>query len=361
MTLEKGFSVKAPGRLCLFGEHSDYIGLNVIPAALDQSISISAHPRTDDVIHILYPNISQKDEFNSGEKVKYRHKRDYLRSAYNRILSLGGEISRGWNLEVSGDIPIAAGLSSSSALSVAAVKSFSFISGIEMSRMELVKQAFTAEVLEFGESGGMQDHLASVFGGVIHLDFSQDLIVTELPARIMGIVIGDSEEKKKDTVGDIRKIRTAAEEGFQILSELIEGFNRSTTPLDSVLDYIESLPSSCSETTETVLRNRDLTNKALGVLLQANPDLRTVGNMLNDHHRLLRDGLHRSTKKIERLISASIGAGALGCKINGSGGGGTMMALAPGHEKEVAKTIENVGGTPYIVEIGQGISLTISK
>ncbi|MHA2426264.1 MAG: hypothetical protein ACXAEF_15860 [Candidatus Thorarchaeota archaeon] len=61
------------------------------------------------------------------------------------------------------------------------------------------------------------------------------------------------------------------------------------------------------------------------------------------------------------MIDAARDAGALGCKINGSGGGGTMLAFAPGKEKEVAEAIRNAGGEAHIARIGQGASLTILK
>ena len=59
------------------------------------------------------------------------------------------------------------------------------------------------------------------------------------------------------------------------------------------------------------------------------------------------------------MIEAAYSAGAKGCKINGSGGGGTMMAYAIGKVDEVASAIEDVGGTVYIVKVGKGVTLTM--
>jgi galactokinase len=64
--------------------------------------------------------------------------------------------------------------------------------------------------------------------------------------------------------------------------------------------------------------------------------------------------LKRSTEKIETMITAAKSAGALGCKINGSGGGGTMLAYAPGKEIAVAEAIEETGGIPYRISIDSG-------
>jgi galactokinase len=70
---------------------------------------------------------------------------------------------------------------------------------------------------------------------------------------------------------------------------------------------------------------------------------------------MLRDHLGVSTPKIERMIAAAKEAGALGCKINGSGCGGTMIAYAPGAEEAVAVAIENAGGRAYIVKKSDGV------
>ena len=59
------------------------------------------------------------------------------------------------------------------------------------------------------------------------------------------------------------------------------------------------------------------------------------------------------------MIDAAYSAGASGCKINGSGGGGTMMAYAVGKVDEVVSAIQEAGGTAYIVTVGEGASLTI--
>jgi galactokinase len=105
------------------------------------------------------------------------------------------------------------------------------------------------------------------------------------------------------------------------------------------------------------LENRDLTQRAFGLLLNQIPDLEELGHLIDLHHSLLKRGLRRSTKKIEAMISAAKSAGALGCKINGSGGGGTMLAIAPGNETAVTMAIEDAGGVPYHVRVGSGAGI----
>jgi galactokinase len=233
------------------------------------------------------------------------------------------------------------------------------MAGRATSPAETAQAAYEAEVVEFGESGGMMDHFASAFGGLIHLDCGNNNALTRLPAMIDGIVIGDSKEKKADTVGDLRAIRSAAEEGYRLLGKRIRGFDNRRTSVERALHEAETLPESCRKVVTTTILNRDLTRRALKLLLYPRPDPVTLGDLIEEHHRLLRDGLGRSTEKIERMIAAAKEAGALGCKINGSGGGGTMMALSPGKEREVSEAIESVGGAVHVTRVGEGASVTL--
>ena len=356
-----GLRVHAPGRLCLFGEHSDYLGLDVIPAAIDLNIEINANIRDDQIVTVDCVDISDTDRFKLGKPLEYRHKRDYIRSAFNVLAREGIRPEQGLDLVVTGDIPIAAGLSGSSALTIASVMTIAHAAQYKLDRDRLVRLAHQAEVIEFDEGGGMQDHFASAYGGIIHLDLGHDYRVTNLPAKLFPIVIGDSCEKKEDTVGDIESIKSIVESEYGIISKKIGSFNRRTTPVNMVYELSHRKPSRDRRMAEATLRNRDLTQRAYRLLSEANPDPSEVGRMLKEHHEILRDGLERSTPKIEKMIHAAYEVGALGCKINGSGGGGTMMAYATGCEREVASAIQGAGGTAYIVEVGKRATITSAE
>jgi len=353
----KGFFVRAPGRVCLFGEHSDYLGLDVIAAAIDLVIEIIATPRDDNWIHVDYSDLEIVDKFSLDSELEYRNKRDYIRSSFNVMTRKGFKPKHGWNLRVSGNIPLAAGLSSSSAMTVAAIMAIAKISGREMSNENVASIAYDAEVLEFGESGGAMDHYASAVGGIIHVNMLNNY-VTQLPAKLGSIIIGDSGEKKKDTVGNLRYIRTTVEQEFEVIASKIESFDRRTTQVNRVHELRKSKPTKERSMAEAVLQNRDLTYRALRLLQEEKPNPKHIGDMLREHHEILRDALNRSTPKIERMIDAAYSAGARGCKINGSGGGGTMMAYCDGNEAEILSAINDVQGKAYIVKIGTGAAIT---
>jgi len=231
------------------------------------------------------------------------------------------------------------------------------LSGCKLKSEDVALRAYDSEVAEFGESGGNMDHFASAVGGVIHVNMKNNS-VSRLPARLDSIVIGDSEEKKKDTVGDLRYIRTTVEREYELISQKITSFDRRATPVNSVYELGRSRPTKERSMAEATLRNRDLTTRALRVLGNEEPNHQELGNMLREHHEILRDSLDRSTPKIEQMIKAAYSAGALGCKINGSGGGGTMMAYCVGNAAEIVSSITEVGGKAFVVKIGSGVTRT---
>ena len=102
------------------------------------------------------------------------------------------------------------------------------------------------------------------------------------------------------------------------------------------------------------IQNRDLLIKALTELEKDETNHVLIGALLTEHHTVLRDVLKVSTPKIESMLDAALDAGALGGKINGSGGGGCMFAYAPNNSEAIAEAIEKVGGKPYIVRADEG-------
>ncbi|MDI6829292.1 MAG: GHMP kinase, partial [Armatimonadota bacterium] len=128
------------------------------------------------------------------------------------------------------------------------------------------------------------------------------------------------------------------------------------TPRHEVMDLVDRLPEPSATKLKANLINRDITIEAMA-LFKGKPDPKKLGELLTKHHEQLRNGIRVSTPKIDSMLQAAIEAGALGGKINGSGGGGCMFAYAPGREKEVVEALERAGGKAYILTIDQGARL----
>ena len=114
--------VSAPGRICLFGEHSDYLGLPVMTMAINRRMTIHAFRRRDRKFRVLMPDIREEDIFTPSAKVSYHKERDYLRAGVNVLKRRGYRFPDGYDFLIRSDIPINSGTSSSSAMVVAWLK-----------------------------------------------------------------------------------------------------------------------------------------------------------------------------------------------------------------------------------------------
>ena len=110
--------VSAPGRICLFGEHQDFLGLAVVAAAIDRRIRIEGSPRADRLLRMDMPDIHRRDEIDLLRLIEYTKKRDYLRSCVNVLRRTGWDLRDGFDCTMTSTIPINAGVSSSSAMIV---------------------------------------------------------------------------------------------------------------------------------------------------------------------------------------------------------------------------------------------------
>ncbi|MEA3403015.1 MAG: galactokinase family protein [Armatimonadota bacterium] len=356
--MDRRVTVSAPGRICLFGEHQDFLGLSVIACAIDLDIRISGTPRSDTRFAIDMPDIDMRDEFDAAREVPYHGSRDYIRSATNVVSRHGVDFTCGYDCRIRGTIPINAGASSSSALTVAWV-SFAWATqtgDLPDSREMIARLAHLAEVVEFGEPGGMMDHYTSAVGGLLFIDCREPITVDRLPARLDGFVLGDSLEPK-DTTGVLAKSRSAVETGLAVLRDRIRDFDFRTTALAEVEPFLDEMPEESRKRIVANFHNREICRRAGELLGQPEVDDQRLGELLYEHHEHLRDGIGVSTPKIDRMLEAAMEAGALGGKVNGSGGGGTMFAYAPGRQEQVKAAIDAAGGRGIIITPREGATL----
>ncbi|MGC8747214.1 MAG: galactokinase family protein, partial [Candidatus Saccharicenans sp.] len=191
--INRKLKVSSPGRICLFGEHQDYLNLDVIAAAISLRFFIEGEMRPDRQFLIDLPDIQEKDQFIIEGELPYQKSRDYLRSAINVLQRLGCQFDSGWNIKMHGEIPINAGTSSSSAMVVAWIKFLLEAAGrsdLAPNPETIAKLAHRAEVLEFKEPGGQMDHYTSALGGILWIKFSPSLTLTSLQAPLGAFVLG---------------------------------------------------------------------------------------------------------------------------------------------------------------------------
>ena len=348
-------AVSTPGRVCLFGEHQDYLGLPVVPCAISLRIAMEARRRNDREIRIELPDIGSREEFSLAGPLPYVRERDYFRSGVNVLRREGFTFAGGLDCSVRGTIPINAGTSSSSALVVTWINLLAAMSDqhASLSPEECARYAHRAEVLEFGEPGGMMDHCAAAYGGVTTIDFLPEVSVETQDVELGSFVLGDSGEPK-DTKGMLSGVKERVLDAVRLLRERDHAFSLLGAAPGSLPRTGSGLTPGQLGLLEGTIRNRDITREARGLLKRKPLDHLRLGELLSEHHAVLRDVLGISTPKIDRMLDAAAAAGACGGKINGSGGGGCMFAYAPADPESVAAAVARAGGRPYIIRVDSG-------
>jgi galactokinase len=347
--------VSTPGRVCLFGEHQDYLDLPVVPCAISLRVGMEGTKRPDQLAVLDLPDIGRRESFSLASPLRYEQDRDYLRSSVNVMLRHGYTFACGVECTVHGDIPINSGTSSSSALIVTWIAFLARMSdqGKNLEPKELAKLAHEAEVLEFGEPGGMMDHYSTAYGGVLAIDFHPEIVVERIGVTPGAFVLGDSQEPK-DTTTILARVKFGVLDICRKVSETRQGFSLHTAKHEDIDQMSGFLSADQLQLLHGTLRNRDFTREARLLLARHPLDHRMLGSLLTAHHAVLRDVQQISTPKIERMMNAAIRAGAYGGKINGSGGGGCMFAYAPEEPERVAVAIEKEGGSAFVVRVDEG-------
>jgi galactokinase len=356
--MNKTITVSTPGRICLFGEHQDYLGLPVIAAAISRRVNITGFNRTDGKAIIHLPDINRENTFNIFPEMPYVHKRDYFRSALNILQRRGYTFKKGIECTVQGNIPINSGTSSSSALLINWIHFLTKMADTPkpISAEEIAEIGYQAEVAEFKEAGGMMDHYSTAVGNVIYLESTPMMKVEELKPQLGTFVLGDSQEPK-DTVGLLRRVKGGVLQAIEKIKKENYDFSLFTANFDDLNDYKNILTFEEQELFSGNIDNHRILNKALELLKSDSFEDSELGELLNHHQFNLRENLKISTPKIDRMIQASLDAGALGGKINGSGGGGCMFAYAPKNPEKIAQAIENQGGKAYIISVDEGTKI----
>ena len=343
--------ITTPGRICLFGEHSDYLGLPIIAMAISLRAKISGQKRTDNQVIIYQPDINETETF-SLKDLRYTKPRDYFKSCIKTCQNEGLVFSSGFECDVSSEIPIRAGASSSSAINVSWIHFLSKMADnpIEWTQEKIGELTYQAESTEFNEPGGMMDQYTTAMGHIIHLESEPHISIQSLNPELGSFVLGDSEQPK-DTMGILKRLNDSRVEILNTLRAKNPTINIHTMNNDTNLSDLNKEQRKMYKGT---VQNRNLLRKALVELKKNKPNYQLIGTLLTELHVVLRDIFYISTPKIESMLEAALSAGALGGKITGSGGGGCMFAYAPAHPEKVAEAIEQAGGKAYIVHSDNG-------
>ena len=347
---------KAPGRICLFGDHQDYLKLPIIACAIDRYITIDSERNDQGIFNIQMNDLNQSFKIPIDKQNIEVEKDDYLGIALKVLRRHGCIPNSGYNISISGDIPINAGLSSSSALTIAWINFLITAFGIngQFSSVRLAKLAYETEVIERNSSGGKMDQFTISLGNLIYLNTEDDSHVI-FSKSIASLIVGVS-GIDKDTFGVLASLKTKALEAINQVKATIKDFEIKNSQIEDLEKYLTLVDLDLKPYLSAGIKNYFITKAAYSELQKESSDINYLGDLMNKHHLLLRDNLKITVPRIDSMIENSLKAGAIGAKIIGSGGGGCIVAISePGNEEKIISEIKKAGAVDaFLIKESEG-------
>jgi len=331
---------RAPGRVNLIGEHTDYNDGFVLPAAIDRAVYVAASPRDDDRVSIVSVDFKGKTTFSLDEldDPDLPPWSKYPRGAL-WWLDEQGHILPGFNAVIGGDIPVGAGLSSSAAVEVVMIELGLALVGAEMSQTEKALGGVEVEHKFIGMPCGVMDQMASALGVANHalLIDCRSLEATPVPLpRGVSIVIMDTAKQRGLVDSEYAKRREQCEEAAEILE--VEALR------DATREQVEAARQQLGDVLYRRAKHvvsEDLRVQATIMALRAN-SLKTVGQALRESHASLRDDYEVSCYELDVIADiANQQPGCYGARMTGGGFGGCAVALVA--DEAVEAFVKSVG------------------
>ena len=381
--------VTAPGRVNLIGEHTDYNGLPVFPIAVDRDVRIEFQVVDDPVVRLDSPSARFVPfAFQLKRPIEPAAQGDwsnYVRAAARGLLEHEISLKRGIEGTVSGDVPIASGLSSSSALVVASALALLKANGVDvgdgaargdgvraLSRLELAALMARAERFVGLEGGGMDQAacLHGVAGHALRIEFDP-LRVTPVPVPdgwrwvvASSLVRAEKSAGARDVYNErARQCRKAlaASVGATSGGRPAKSRNRATSTATTYRDLVsggdpDSLLREARRILAPVLlrRFRHVVTEGRRVTLaeqaMRESDLHRFGHLMVRSHESLRDDYEVSTDELDAIVAVALEAGAAGARLTGAGFGGCAVALCD--DSTVAPVMEALTARFYKPRLG---------
>ncbi len=345
--------VTAPGRVNLIGEHTDYNGLPVFPIAIDRDIRVDFRVLDDPVVRLDSPSARFAPfAFRLKRPIEASAQGDwsnYVRAAARGLLEHGISLDRGIEGTVSGDVPIASGLSSSSALVVASALALLKANGVTLPRLQLAALMARAERFVGLEGGGMDQAacLHGIAGHALRIEFDP-LRVTPVPVPDgWRWVVASSLVRAEKSAGAREMYNERARQCREALAASVgaasgggaaKSRNRAASTATTYRDLVsaddpDGLLRDARRILSPVLFRRfrhvvtEGSRVALAEQAMSDGDLHRFGRLMVRSHESLRDDYEVSTDELDAIVGVAREAGAAGARLTGAGFGGCAVAL----------------------------------
>jgi galactokinase len=330
---------RAPGRVNLIGEHTDYNDGFVMPAAIDKYTWVAIAPREDRKIRLRSTNFPDTAEFDLDARNPQREGKwsDYPHGVAV-MLEAAGHRLRGADLLIQGEVPIGAGLSSSAAIEVSTALALVDISDIEIDRENLARICQRAENEFVGMRSGLMDQFISCFGQserALMLDCrSLEYKLLPLPENV-ALVVCNTMVKHELGKSEYNTRRAECEEGVKVLA-------RSNPEIKALRDAdINELERSRDDMSEAVYKRcRHVITENARVLEAAasldSNDIERFGELMYASHESLRDDYEVSCKELDIMVDLARNLdGVYGARMTGGGFGGCTVNLVETERAEI--------------------------
>ncbi|MGO8807571.1 MAG: mevalonate kinase [Candidatus Bathyarchaeia archaeon] len=305
------------GKVILFGEHFVVHGAPGIVSAIDAT--------TDAEVKKAAKGLNIKDERKTAKGYSEEKRLQQIESIERMLRTMGIDPKIGFDIWVGGSLPGFSGLGASAASSVAIARAIAQELGMQISDEKINKIAYEAEKAYAGNPSGI-DNTAATYGGLMWFKKDaaggQDKIEKLHLRRPIEIVIGST--------GKVANTKAMVE-------GVAERKDKNPAKYDPIFKQAENI---------AVAGRRALEGY----------DLKKVGELMNENHRLLQE-IGVSSKELDMLVELAHKQGAFGAKLTGGGGGGCMVALTPGKELQgkVLSAIKSLGLEVLSTRIGANV------
>ncbi len=377
---------RAPGRINLIGDHIDYNGLSVLPMAVQRHVAVLYRPRADATVRIanadpefltrsfaLSPTI---DPFSDGDWGNYvKAAGQGMSERYGRLL--------GFDAVVGSDIPIAAGLSSSSALVVAGALALVDVNDIAVQPLSLAELLAAAERYVGTRGGGMDQAicLGAKKHGATRIDFNPLRLTARAVPSDWHFVVADTlvRAEKSRAARKVYNQRTdECREGLAAALRHLDPSGRITSFLDlmneaAIPDLVaianEVLGGTVGRRFRHVITEGARVREAEAAMIAG--DLATFGRLMCESHRSLRDDFETSCSELDELSEIAMTAGASGARLTGAGLGGCIVALCSAERTEAVLAAlaeqfygarqfdDDIGKHLFVAEPSRGASVAV--
>ena len=322
---------RAPGRVNLIGEHTDYNDGFVLPSAIGFYAHVAIAPRGDDKLVFKSTAYDGQFEFDAARLPERKQDAwsDYVLGVAHQLKRAGIPL-RGANLLLHSEVPVGSGLSSSAALEVASALALQSLSGRTLPLKQIAKLCQSAENEFVGAHVGIMDQFVSCFGKEGHAVLidcrSLDFELVPIPSSV-DFVICNTMVKHELSGGEYNERRAQCEEGVRILSKFYPGIKAlRDVSVEQLTKHQSDLPAIVYRRCLHVVEENARTLEAVKCF--ASGELAKVGELMRASHESLRDLYEVSCVELDTMVECAHGLpGFVGGRMTGGGFGGCTINL----------------------------------